>query len=242
MKKGKIAIAVFAVIMATVSVAKAERLNVDFDGAGNGEVSLPGTINNRVEGPEIITPGVPAKSWSGGVNSQFQPLRVFSSEADTINESLGITIQGISKQEVLKEIVKQYLSAKSNKDSYPINLLERSDTQILFTEESVDIRIKGSNTYLYEIQDRALVYTIKTILSNGALHPKQAAGLVCEFVKELVKSILWDIILQKWTEVWVETGKLIKVCTEENPPSEPYVCPSPMYGCTMSKDCHQLCE
>jgi len=238
-KKGKIAVAVFAVLMAAASVARAGGSDVDFDGAGKGSASLLETIKTDSESSSSLIPSIPVRSWYGNINKQSQVAGVGTGEIGT--EILGITIKGTSKQKVLKDILKQYLSAKSDLDSNTAVILEHSDTQILFDEENVYIQTRGNNVPLYEIKNRALVNTIKIVLAKDIPQNKQ----YCEFVETVVMQLMWKTIFGVWTQVWEETVKLVKVCHDGTPPSTPsapYECASPMYGCTMDNNCHQLCE
>jgi len=237
----KIIITVAAAISLGIGLVNAEELKVNFDGTGKGNASLLETVRNGAEGSGILIPGFPARSWHGDVDSPSRVAGVFPSAGNNGTEILGIPIKGISKQEILREVLKQYLSAKSNKDNYPVDLLERSDTQILFDEENVYIQTKSNNISLYAMKNRALVNTIKVVLSKNISQNKQ----YCELIEKVLLELMWREIEKVWTQVWVETKKLVEVCRDGNPPSTPnapYVCPSPMAGCTMDSNCRQLCQ
>jgi len=234
-------IAVAAAISLGAGLVNAGELKVNFDGADKGGASLLEAINSGTEGSEILIPGVPARSWHGDVNSQSQIAVVLPPAGDTGAEILGITLKGTSKQEILKEVVKQYLSAKPDMGSDVIGLLSRSDTQIVFDEENVYVQAKNDRVILYEMKNRALVNTIKVVLSNNIPQNKQ----YCQFVEKVLMELMWREIEKVWKQVWVETKKLVEICTEGNPPttpSAPYVCPAAMAGCTMDSNCRQLCE
>jgi len=221
--------------MGATSIARAGGSNVDFDGAGKVGASLLESIKIDSENSGILITGIPTRSWYGNINEQSQTA------GDIGTAILGVTVKGTSKQKILKDILKQYLSVKSNIDSDTIAMLERSDTQILFDEENLYVQTKSNNVPLYKMKNRALVNTIKIILAKDIPQNKQ----YCEFVETVVMQLMWKTIFGVWTQVWEETVKLVKVCHDGTPPSTPsapYECASPMYGCTMDSNCHQLCE
>lgn len=203
MKRNFITVIALLVTVWAVPSARTEEVKVNFD--GGARLSHSGDGLERFFPNFTNTAPTPAAPASAAYNGE-----VFYKLENTDRKRL---LSAISKTDRLNLTL----------DRDTLSLIEDKRTEIIYNTKSVIfIMLTGSNRYrpIVETDDKYLV-DLMTGLQNPVMFQMQSV-VVCEFIKEFVTQLMWNEILKVWTQVLVETGKLIKICrTGEGPAVDP---------------------
>lgn len=204
-----IMVSVVAIICSGGSFLYAAEVEIGFDGAAKGDTVLFREIVETVsKETSVFVPGIDSNA---STQSQLSPMPVLPSDHGT--ETLGILVKGLGKQEVLRDVLRQYLSAAQYRSDAALALLELPGTQVVFDADTVYLT-DHNKVSLYMLKNRALVNTLKVVLSSSSVQGRQ----YCELVETVVMQLMWKTIAGVWTQVWVEVVKQVKICRDEDGP------------------------
>jgi len=199
MKKSNMLIAVLAVMTAAAAVAKAEDIGLDFDGGAIGNHSLSLTELKRAL-PDFEA-AIPVPAATGDA--------VFYKLGEGERKSLRRTIQE---------------TAPSIFDQKVLSLINDEKTDILYNNKNVFFVIAmDENKYktLLESDDSRLIHLLPAVNNQVMPQTKQLmqAVSVCALVEVVGGAYMMQKIREIWTQVWVETKKLVKECHTEYVPA-----------------------
>ena len=229
MKKSKIAVAVFAVIIAAASIVRAEGFDVDFTGKSIGSMSFMEAIKN-------------ADSCQNNKIGCEEP------KAEAVIERLPLFSQTLdrgkakSKQPLIKSIVSEYNILVLH-DKTVEEVLKTDGVIIAFRLPGEILLTKGGET-LSTIKDAALLETIRIALIEHDKEDKQVGGKCLEWVAETVWVYVKGVLVEKAINKCVEYA--VEIITHP-PPQDPTPHPYPQAsgyssGCYNHPNGQVLCE
>lgn len=179
---------------------------IDFDSSA---AIGAGTIQSISEGASLPIPANPS------------PADIFHtpSQSELGNTVFGITFHGTTQQEIFKDVLIQYLIKSGAGRACAVGVISRSDTYVVLRNGVIDIVSNNTGEQLYSVNNPALVNTMRIISAKVFVKENKVAPiLICEFVEVVVMELVWKAIEGSWTQVWVETKKMVKECKESAGP------------------------
>ncbi|MDD5209441.1 MAG: hypothetical protein PHV36_08645 [Elusimicrobiales bacterium] len=208
MKKSKILIALFAVIIAAASTVKAEGIKLKFDGEGNDKngASLRDVIEDVSVNSGIQIPEIPARRFDGDMS---KPAK------DSNTELLGITSQGKGDKiylEAIQAVLKRRLLDAYKTNAGVLSAVNANGTKILFDTEEICITSADYNVYV-ELKDPVLLKEFALLI------PAKNKG-VCTTIITVGKKC------NTWAQLICTAWELYNIYTEICPPSAPSTPPA----------------
>ena len=199
MKKRNMLVAVCVALVAAAAVAKAENMEVNFDGSAiNRQPSSLYGLKRALPDFEAILP-VPVDS-ANGIKNEAILYKLRKTARQTLCN--GISAKTIPPFDVNVQLL-------INDENVEILY---NDMQVFFVSA---LRENKYNTLL-ESRDSRLIRLLSELNSPSLSQSKQLEELtVCGLVSAVVIHYLWKIIDKVWTQVAVETVELVKQCHTE---------------------------
>lgn len=203
MKTSRILIAIFAVMAAAVSAAKAADVNVNFDGEENGRTnaSLRDVITNISQDSGFIIPEIPARIFNDDTNklSDNSKTKLFGINSQGKGSKIYLeNIQGALKQRLIDVHI-------TNKEL--INAVNIKDSKVIFDSEEIFITSAEFNVAV-EIKDAALLKEFALLI------PARNKG-VCSTIITVGKRC------NTWAQLICTAWELYNIYTTVCPPSDP---------------------
>jgi len=203
MKKSKIAVAVFTVIMAAASAVKAENIKINFDDDGNSKngASLRDVIASISEDSGFLIPEIPARKFAGDTNKPTD-----NSKAELF-EITGQGKGGKTYLEAAQGVLKKRLIDAYRINTEIFNAVNKNDAKVLFDKEEIYITSADFNVYA-ELRDIALAKNFALLI------PAKNKGVCTTIIK-------YGKRCNAWANAICTAYELYQIIKEVCPPAGP---------------------